>query len=136
MLDQIPLFVLLRQKMAWASMRQNVLAQNVSNSGTPGYEAKELEPFSFSESFEAAQSGTRSGMVTTHANHISSQDSVTGRFKYEKETPFWETTPDGNSVVLEEQMLKLSQNQADFQSAVNLYKKGLSLLRLALSSNN
>ena len=40
-------------------------------------------------------------------------------------------TMDGNAVVVEEQMLRLNQIRTDFDTAMSLYQKGLSLIRLA-----
>ena len=44
----------------------------------------------------------------------------------------FETTPDGNSVVLEDEMLKVAETQQDFQLATMLYSKSLGLLKLAV----
>ena len=41
--------------------------------------------------------------------------------------------PKGNNVVLEEQMMKVTQNQMDYQAATTLYSRGLGLIRTALS---
>ena len=45
----------------------------------------------------------------------------------------YEVTPDANSVVLEEQMMKVTENQMDYQTVASLYTKGLGLIRTALS---
>ncbi len=47
--------------------------------------------------------------------------------------PDSETSSNGNSVVLEEQMMKVSENQMDYQTATTLYSKGLGLLRMAVT---
>ena len=41
-------------------------------------------------------------------------------------------TPDGNSVSLEDQMMKVTQNQMDYQMATSLYARSLGLLKTAL----
>ena len=51
-------------------------------------------------------------------------------------TPDSEVTMDGNAVVVEEQMLRLNQIRTDFDTALSLYQKGLSLIRLAARSPN
>ena len=38
---------------------------------------------------------------------------------------------DGNSVVLEEQMLKMAESRMQFQAAVSFYEKSMSMLRMA-----
>ena len=46
-LSQIPLFAMLRGRLGYLSQRQQVIAQNVANSDTPGFLPKDLTPFSF-----------------------------------------------------------------------------------------
>ncbi len=42
------------------------------------------------------------------------------------------TTPEGNSVVLEEQMMKITANQMDYQAATSIYQRGMGLIKTAL----
>jgi flagellar basal-body rod protein FlgB len=42
-----------------------------------------------------------------------------------------ETTMDGNSVVLEEEMMKLTDARMDYDAAVSFYQKSLDILKLA-----
>jgi flagellar basal-body rod protein FlgB len=46
--------------------------------------------------------------------------------------PDSETTLDGNQVVLEEQMLKMSESRSDYDAAIGFYQKSLGLLHLAI----
>ena len=46
-------------------------------------------------------------------------------------SPDSETTMDGNSVVLEEQMMKMSESRIQFQAAVSFYEKSLDMIRMA-----
>ena len=55
-----------------------------------------------------------------------------GRAAKVEERPDSETTPAGNSVVLEEQMIKVAETQTDYQMVTGLYSKSLGLLRTAL----
>jgi flagellar basal-body rod protein FlgB len=43
-----------------------------------------------------------------------------------------ETRPTGNAVSLEEEMLKVAQNQMDHQAAATLYAKSLGLVKAAI----
>ena len=45
--------------------------------------------------------------------------------------PDSETTLDGNSVVLEEEMMKMTQARTDYEAAIGFYQKSLNLLRTA-----
>ena len=47
----------------------------------------------------------------------------------------YETSPAGNAVILEEQLIKIAETQASYQTMTNLYRKHMDLLRLALSGN-
>ena len=47
--------------------------------------------------------------------------------------PF-ETTPMGNSVVLEEQMAKVGETGVNYKLATNLYRKHIGMLRMALGT--
>ena len=44
----------------------------------------------------------------------------------------FETRPSGNAVNLEDEMLKVSSNQSEYQLATSLYQKSLSMLRTAV----
>jgi flagellar basal-body rod protein FlgB len=45
--------------------------------------------------------------------------------------PDSETTLDGNSVVLEEQMLKMGEARMGYDAAVGFYQKSLGMIRMA-----
>ena len=51
-LDKIPIFAALTEKMKWLTARQSVLAQNIANSDTPNYRARDLKPLEFREMIE------------------------------------------------------------------------------------
>jgi flagellar basal-body rod protein FlgB len=46
--------------------------------------------------------------------------------------PDFEIRPAGNSVGLEEQVMKVAANQMDYQAATALYTRGLGLIKTAL----
>ena len=46
----------------------------------------------------------------------------------------YETTPDGNAVILEEQMAKATETALDYQLTSNLYRKYLGMIRIALGT--
>ncbi len=131
-LDNIPIFGLLRSKMSWLSDRQRVLADNIANANTPGYGARDLESPDFRNLMRVQTPRMASGV--TQANHIPIKPGVNQTATKSEKAPDWETTPDGNSVVLEEQMMKVAQNQMEFQTATDLYRKSVDMIRLAISS--
>ena len=46
----------------------------------------------------------------------------------------YEVNPDGNSVVMEEQLMKVSETQVDYQLATNIYHKHMRMFRTALGT--
>ncbi|MBO6826179.1 MAG: flagellar basal body rod protein FlgB [Sneathiella sp.] len=128
-LKEIPLFSALTDRMKWLSARQKVLTQNIANSDTPGYEAKDLKAQSFKQ-MVARTSEPSMDMQTTSDKHIITTEKSEFRPKTDAEP--YEVTPQGNAVVLEEQMMKLSETQIEYQMTTSLYKKQIGMLKTAL----
>ena len=45
----IGLFRMISQQLRWLGQRQEVLSQNLANSDTPGYQARDIEPMAFGD---------------------------------------------------------------------------------------
>ena len=130
--SKIPLLTLLTRKMGWLQQRQVVLSQNVANGDTPDYRAKDLRPFDFKRELDHATD--RLATRRTDAMHLASDGGKggTGGRAVQKSPEKYEASPQGNTVVLEEEMLKIADTQMDHTMIANLYKKQLGLLKLAL----
>ncbi len=128
-LPDVPLFSMLRDRMSWLHQRQDLLSQNVSNADTPGYVARDLKPLNFDDAMRNVSSGTT--MMTTNARHIAMSPSTAGGFD-DMASPDVEANPNGNAVSLEMEMIKVSDTQAQFQAAANLYSKAMSLMKTAI----
>ena len=128
-LQDLPLLSMLRSRMTWLNQRQDTLSQNVANADTPRYIARDLKPLEFDQMLGTANPGT--SMMTTNARHIALSPSRMGKFE-DHETPDQEFSPNGNAVSLEVEMVKVSDTQAQFQAAANLYAKAMSLMRTAI----
>ncbi len=125
-LNGIPLFSLITNRMSWLSSRQSVLAENVANSDTPGYIARDMRPLNF-EQLVAANS--RDTLNTTNVRHIA----VRPASPFQQEEAFGEGgSPSGNVVSLEQEMIKMSDTQLQYQTATNLYQKAVNMFRIAL----
>ncbi|MDI9350217.1 MAG: flagellar basal body rod protein FlgB [Candidatus Symbiobacter sp.] len=120
---------LIAKRMDYLSQRQKVLAQNISNSDTPGYRAQDMKELNFAKAL-AAQTHVVAPAVTNPA-HIA-VTSGKSEFGLNRGKGGYETAPDGNSVVLEEQSNKMAQNQIDYATATNLYSKYVTMMKLAL----
>ena len=131
-ITDLPLLGMLKTKMRWHQARQGVLAQNVANADTPGFRPSDLSPMNTQQSVRTPRLASVAA-VRTHQAHIKvSAMGMQGNAFKTDDTKGWETTPAGNSVVLEEQMIKVSANQFDFQMASTLYARSLGLLKTAI----
>ena len=128
-LRDLPLLSMLRERMTWLNQRQDVLSQNVANADTPRYVARDLKALDFDQMVSGAQSGTK--MMTTNARHIAITASHGGKFE-DHETPDQESSPNGNAVSLEVEMIKVADTQAQYQAAANLYSKAIAMMRTAI----
>lgn len=126
----LKLFSMLRSKMHWHQARQKVLAENIANADSPGYQARDLRKFSFDRMLKPQQTG---GLETrlTNSHHLKGRVIFPDGNLVGKKMDGFEVTPEGNQVVLEEQMMKVTANQMDYQAASTLYTKGLSIIRMA-----
>ena len=131
-LPDLPLFSMLRDRMSWLNQRQTVLSENVANADTPGYVARDLKPLDFSEQLQSVNQTRVSGLTLTNPRHIAAS-TRTGSGQYDvTDTPDVEANPNGNAVSLEQEMIKVSDTQMQFQAAANLYGKAMSLMRTAI----
>src|SRR5262245_56697198 len=131
-LPDLPFMSLLRGRMSWLNARQNMLAQNVANADTPGYTARDLKAMNFDKLVAQAKAGgdVMSGLRGTNARHItlSSKSSMGGNFT-DYSAPDIESNPNGNTVSLEQQMIKVADTQVQYQAAANLYSKAMTMMR-------
>jgi len=103
----LPLVAMLKTRLHWHQTRQKLLAENVANADTPGFKPKELK----APGLAPARGAAAVSVERTNAAHLSlaaarpGEDAVlASRF---------EVTPSGNAVSLEDEMMKVSQNQSD-----------------------
>jgi flagellar basal-body rod protein FlgB len=128
-LFNIPLFHRLTERMNWLGAREKVIAQNIANSDTPQYQPKDVVPLDFDDHLKklAAVEPER-----TNPKHMVGTIPPADPVDSKKQKKTYETAPAGNSVVIEEQMMKLSQTQADHSQMINLYRKHVDMLKAAI----
>jgi flagellar basal-body rod protein FlgB len=131
-ITDLPLLGMLKTKMRWHQARQGVLAQNIANADTPGFRPSDLAAMNTQKSVHAPRLTSVAATRTHHSHVQSSPMGMQGTAFKSEAAKGWETTPAGNSVVLEEQMIKVSANQFDFQMASTLYSRSLGLLKTAI----
>jgi flagellar basal-body rod protein FlgB len=120
----------LRTRMQWHQERQRVLSENVANADTPGFRPRDLAPPDVSRSAPTATAAT--SLARTDAGHIGGSAATAGtRFDGARGGKY-EVRPAGNAVNLEDEMLKVAENNMDYQAATALYTRSLGLLKTAL----
>src|SRR5688500_12468723 len=107
--------------MHWHQTRQKVLAENVANADTPGFRPMDLLTPAFTTAGSAV--GTSLGVERTSERHLASFGGRPGEDP--RAIDRFQSTPSGNGVNLEDEMLKVAQNQSDYQLAASLYQKSL-----------
>ena len=98
------------------------LAENVSNADTPRFKPHDLKA--------PSPPGGSVVLAQTSPLHLGPAGNSNGFGP--RDPKRFETTPSGNSVNLEDEMLKVAQNQSDYQLAASLYSKGLGLMKIAI----
>ena len=107
-----------------AGERQAVTAANLANADTPNYRARTLG--SFTDSYRRAADGA---MRTTREGHLGiggATGNSTARFSDA------ETSPNGNSVSLEQEMVNAVEIQREHSRALAIYKHSLDVLRTTI----
>ncbi len=136
-LNDIPIMAALTQRMKWLNQNQTVISQNIANADTPGYKPSALTPQDFSALVESV-SRSSAGMAIAPVKPVEiapiGGDLSTPAFG-QSEASARETSQNGNAVVLEEEMMKLADNQMQYAMITNLYKKNVSLLKAAMGKS-
>jgi flagellar basal-body rod protein FlgB len=132
-LPDLPLMSMLRTRMSWLHQRQDVLAQNVANADTPGFVARDLKALDFNEEMRSQAFNKASSLAVTNPRHISIKTTSSNKFD-DFESRDVEASPNGNAVSLEAEMIKVSDTQAQFQAAANLYAKAMTMMKTAIGT--
>lgn len=127
-LTKIPFFELINKRLAWLSQRQDVLAENIANVNTPGFQARDLKEPTFAELLRGTDSRAR--MAVTQAGHIGGAAQA-GAYKVVADRSAAPTL-NGNAVDMEAELMKVSKTGIDYQFAINLYKKQIGMIKTAL----
>ncbi len=128
-IGDMPIFAALRSKMQWHQTRQTLLAENVANAETPGYRGRDLAHFNYED--QVRHPNLTVATRATDARHFSVGGSNAQAFGATRMNNF-EIMPEGNGVTLEEEMMKVTTNQMEYQAATTLYTRSMRLMRIAL----
>ncbi len=124
------IFSVLSKRMDWLSQRQKVLADNVANSDTPNYVPRDLNEAEFQNVLRNRLPAVEP--TATHAGHMRGTMQSGGPARIQRQKNPYETSPSGNAVILEEQLIEVAKTQSDYQMIVNLYRKHMDMYRMAV----
>lgn len=110
MTSPVYLFDLASRQAQWLAARQSTISGNIANANTPGYRARDVEPFA------DVLDKTKLAMVATSSNHIGFDASRPEGTKMKK-ADTWDTVYSKNSVSLEQEMIKAGE--VDRQHSLN-----------------
>lgn len=114
-MEPVHLFDLAAKQSHWLAVRQNAVSQNIANANTPRYTAVDVEPF------EAVVRKTTLSVAATAPNHITSTPTETLTARPRK-SDSWGTVHSGNSVSLEQEMLKAGDISRNYAFTTNIVK--------------
>lgn len=137
MLNAIDLFRIAGDQMRYLTQRQTVIARNIANADTPGYQAQDLAPPSFDSALAGTGATGGAGaapplmLARTDAGHLASSPATTTTHQVLTSGASSEK-PDGNTVSLEEQMEKSADISDAFALANAAYTKSITLMKIAI----
>lgn len=102
LVEPIHLFSLAGRHAEWAAVRQATISANIANANTPGFLAKDVEPF------ETVLDRTSLSMAATSVGHIGAGPGTAGGVDA-RPADTWDVTHSGNSVSLDEELMKASE---------------------------
>lgn len=118
---------LLNKSLDLRSTKQQVIAANIANAETPGYDRAE---FRFEEALSTALTDATTLLQATHPQHIALPSSTVAEVKGSLlRHPDTTGIGDGNSVSVDTEMIAMTENQLMYETAAQLLKKKLSILK-------
>jgi flagellar basal-body rod protein FlgB len=122
---KIGLFDLAEKRLTWAAQRQTVLAANIANANTPGFQARDLM------SFNQVLAGTGTmAPVQTQPGHMTGTI-ASGAASLTKQRPDVRAL-DRNSVTLDEQLTKVADTETTQSLVTSIWKKYVGMFNVAL----
>ena len=126
MFEKIEMLRMARAMGQHTQARHIEVARNIANADTPGFRAHDLQPFA--ETYRRAEDGGT--LRVSNARHLDSpQWSPGGARVIEVAGP---VSPNGNSVSLEEEMVRAAEVKSSHDRSLTIYRSGLDLLRSSL----
>jgi flagellar basal-body rod protein FlgB len=132
MLSGIDLFRATGDRMRYLEERQTVIARNIANSDTPGFKAQDLTPFTPIAPSDASSGVT---LVQTNPAHLQTETGNEGSAQtVDSNAAYGGEKPNGNTVSVEEQMVKSADVANAFAMASAVYAKSVSIMKIAVDA--
>ncbi|HVW54382.1 MAG TPA: flagellar basal body rod protein FlgB [Rhizobiaceae bacterium] len=124
-MQPVNLFNLAAQQARWLSVRQSVIAGNVANVNTPGYVARDVEPF------EAVLDDRHVSMKTTEPGHMSGNNPLVQDVSLREDDENPTILPSGNTVSLQTELVKSADVQRQFNINTAIVKAFHNMMSMA-----
>ncbi len=111
-----------------AAARQAVISENIANADTPGYKARDIT--SFSDNLVETAPAPKA-MRPMRAGHLPINTDMQNYDIFE-DAAFGAESPNGNTVSLEDQMVRAAEVRQQHQLALGIYKKSMDILRAGM----
>ena len=128
-LGNLKLFKMAMTQMDWAAQRQKVLSQNIANADTPGFQSRDLKKLDFKSVLRGEAAPVK--VVRSNPKHLKGTIPEQEPFRVNGVRKSFEASPDGNKVIIEEQMQKVGSTRGDYNTAVTLMKAHMRMLKVA-----
>lgn len=129
MFENLNIFRMSSAMAAHAGQKQAIVAQNVANADTPGYVARDIPDFKTSYLPMSEASRQRA----TRSRHLNGGTGAMGMLAPVEVK--LESTPNGNQVSLESEMLKSVDAKRQHDRAIAIYKNAMTVLRSVSRAN-
>jgi flagellar basal-body rod protein FlgB len=124
MFEKLEITSMAQSLAAHAGQRLGVIAQNVSNADTPGYRAQDIQDFA-----DVWRAGEGDGMRSTRAGHFAMAASPLGAEAF---VVRGHSSPNGNSVSVETEMVKAVETRQQHEMALAVYRGTSEVIRASL----
>ncbi len=129
MFENLDIFAMSSAMARHAGQRQAIVAQNVANADTPGYSARDIPDFR-SVYAPAHGEGTQRASRVAHLHGSMGDTSVPAPVAIKDQS-----SPNGNRVSLETEMLRSVDAKRSHDRALAIYKTALNVLRSTMRTN-
>lgn len=124
MLNSIDILKMASAMARHAADRHQVISENIANADTAGYKAKDLR--SFAESY---------ARMAAHDDINGHGEAGRNPWRAELVDVPGVASPNGNTVSIEDQMMRSVEAQQQHEAATAIYRKSMNIMRMALGRN-